>query len=41
VRDEINDSPELAWDEVVWRIAANGTEEDDFGIPKMTPQGRF
>ena len=28
VRDEINDSPELAWDEVVWRIAANGTEAD-------------
>ena len=28
VRDEINDSPDLSWDEVVWRIAENGTEED-------------
>ena len=28
VRDEINDSPELAWDEVVWNIAENSTEAD-------------
>lgn len=26
VRGELKDSPELAWDEVVWRIATNGTE---------------
>lgn len=26
VHDELKDSPDLAWDEVIWRIAANGTE---------------
>jgi hypothetical protein len=26
VQDELEDSPESAWDEVVWRIATNGTE---------------
>jgi len=26
VRDELKDQPGLAWDEVVWHIAANGTE---------------
>lgn len=26
VHEELKDSPELAWDEVIWDIAANGTE---------------